>query len=147
MMNKILLKRRFPTKLRILPLGILPLEMRKNDADLVKMVTYFKDTMQNSVGIPIRDADCPVSNSVGAIGLEHLKRLKRIDGWTATEIKMFQTAFGLRPTGNFDRDTKMMYRKVKEAHNIKDHREIMMLVKERLYVRKAPNVKQPNTIY
>ena len=81
-MNKILLKRRCPTKLRILPL-----EMRKNDADLVKMVTYFKDTMQNSVGIPIRDADCPVSNSVGAIGLEHLKRLKRIDGWKEKKRK------------------------------------------------------------
>lgn len=70
-MNYILLRRK-PT------LRIMPLKISVNDEAMVKFVTYWKEHAHKSMGISFRDAECPVSNAVGSMGLEHLKRMKKI---------------------------------------------------------------------
>ena len=57
-MNKILLRRR-KKAIRLIPMGI-----NKNDADFIKMVTYFKDTMTNTMGVPLYDAECPIIDAI-----------------------------------------------------------------------------------
>jgi hypothetical protein len=140
-MNKILLKRRRKT------LRFLPLNISKSDEDMLKFATHWKKEMTKMMGVPIVDSEprCPISDAANRYNCM-IPKNRGMDGWSPTDIKMFQMAFGLRVDGIFGHHTKMMYRRVKDVHNLNNHREVMLLVKERLSVKDCPNIKQPNTI-